>query len=93
MAVPSRAELRVPVLRVLSSRPSMHTDSVWHEVGRGLELSPEDLAQTIGGGEALLRHRVWHCLDGLRKDGLVTKPDDGWWAITQVGRELLEQTR
>lgn len=71
----------------------MHTDSVWHEVGRVLELSPDDLAQTIRSGEALLRHRVWHCLDGLRKDGLVTKPDDAWWAITPEGREQIEPTR
>lgn len=83
----------MPVLESLSERASMHTDSVFDAVGRRIQVDPSDLAQTKLDGEPLLRSRVWHTLDQLRQEGLVTKPENAWWKITSAGQAFLRESR
>ena len=92
MTLPSRAELRHPIMHVLSERASMHTDDIYSAIAARIGADPADLELTIRTGEPLLRHRVWHALDSLKKDGLVVKPENAWWKLTPSGHASLRAT-
>ena len=87
--IPDYQTLMRPTLRVAASG-EIHGREAVRLLGEELNLTPEELAQTIPSGqESLLYNRFHWAKTYLKQAGLVRSPRRGYFEITDRGREVL----
>lgn len=90
MTLPSLTDIRLPLLRVLSDGQVWRVREASRELERFFQLTPEDLRETVSGGEPKFLNRVWWARSGLVKAGLASSPKPGYIQITELGLSQLQ---
>jgi restriction system protein len=91
MAVPSFEAFMHPVLVVLSDGVVRHRGEVQAAVLDAMDLTPEELGETLRGGKNRARNRAYWAIQYLAKAEAVVRPRRGFLQITDIGRDLLAQ--
>jgi restriction system protein len=91
MAVPSFEAFMHPVLVVLSDGVVRHRGEVQAAVLDAMDLTPEELGETLRGGKNRARNRAYWAIQYLAKAEAVVRPRRGFLQITDIGQDLLAQ--
>lgn len=90
MAVPQFQEFMRPVLMVLEDGSQRTRQEVLSATVDAMNLSQEDLAETLRGGGSRARSRVHWAIEYLAQAGAVDRPKRGVLQINDVGHQLLK---
>lgn len=92
MPVPPFQEFMLPLLRTIDANGEMGTSDYYAELAKEFGLTEEDKQETIPSGRALIyQNRIAWAGTHMVKAGLLSRPSRGKLAITNVGRQVLEQ--
>ena len=91
MAVPSFDTFMHPAIVVLSDGVVRHWSEVQAAVVGAMNLTPEELGETLRGGKNRARNRALWAVQYLAKAEAVVRPRRGFLQITDIGRDLLAQ--
>jgi restriction system protein len=90
MAVPDYQTLMKPVLQTLAESGQMHVKrELVPAIAKLLQLSDDDLAETIATGRPVIESRVYWSVTYLVQAGALNRPRRGYAEITERGRDLL----
>jgi restriction system protein len=90
MAVPDFQTLMKPVLETLDEGTQLHVQrELVPAVAERINLSSDDLAETIASGRPTITSRVYWAVTYMFQAGVVNRPRRGYAEITDRGRELL----
>lgn len=90
MAIPKFAELREPILRLLSSNDTMKPKDFITPLAKHFNLTEDEVNRTYSASNApVFRDRITWTLSYLFLSGLAEKPKRGEYRITSEGREIL----
>ena len=89
MAIPPFDHFMRPVLVVLQSGVEQPRKQVMQAAVDGMDLGPDELAETLRGGGNRARSRAHWAIEYLAQAGAVNRPRRGILQINQVGKDLL----
>lgn len=90
MALPKFNEMYVPTLKILSERgEDISTQSMRLFLKEHYRISDEDYAETSSKGNNIFYGRLSWCLSDLFRSGLVIKPKQSVYRISDLGKEKL----
>lgn len=81
----------VPVLELLRDNGKMHRGAIADEIAKNEHLSPEELQRSTPKGTNIFKSRVHWSQTFLAQAGAVSRPERGYFEITDRGRELLKK--
>lgn len=87
--VPTWPEFIVPTLEVLSDGHPQHRREVFESVATFAKISDEARAETLKSGGTRYEQRMGWALSHLSKAKWVTRPDRGYYVISEAGRKAL----
>lgn len=91
MAVPEFQAFMRPVLVVLQDGNEWPRKDLMAETVRSMNLSDEDLAETLRGGKSRARSRAHWAIEYLAQAGAVDRPRRGILQINDTGRQLMAE--
>ncbi len=92
MPIPDFQTIMRPLLAQLSDGDTHSLSQLHDEICREFELSPEEVKQRINSGkQTVMRNRVGWARTYLSKAGLIAIPARGLAAITERGRQVLQE--
>jgi len=80
-----------PSLEVLSDGVARGRRVLGVDIARHIKLTPEQIHATVSSGQPLFQNRIGWGLSFLTNIGALTRPSRGNYAITEAGRQLLNQ--
>ena len=92
MAVPSRQELRRPILEIVDGAKEdiVPKQYIRKKVIEHFSLTNDDVLEKIpSGGQMMLEDRVSWVLSFLKKAGFLQSPSRGYFQITSQGKKIL----
>ena len=89
MAVPDFQTLMKPVLELLAERGQLQFRQLLEAVCERLQLSNEDMTETVPSGQTRIDNRVGWAVSYLVQAGAIARPRRGYAEITDRGRDLL----
>lgn len=92
MALPKYNEFYRLVLTVLQDGKSHSMKEVRDSIAQTLQLTEEDLSETLSNGSSVYAGRVGWAKTYLKKAEMIDSPQRGYIAITPAGRSLLAST-
>lgn len=92
MALPKYNEFYRLVLTVLQDGQSHSMKEVRDSIAQTLQLTEEDLSETLSNGSSVYAGRVGWAKTYLKKAEMIDSPQRGYIAITPAGRSLLAST-
>ena len=90
MTIPKYDEIMKPMLQHLAAGDILKVDDLVPVLAEEFGLTADELNEKTAGGEALFKQRVWWARTYLGQAQAVTAPTPGYAAITERGREILE---
>ena len=91
MAIPKFKDLFTDVLRVLSDNEMHQRIELRKEVSSRLSLTEAELSETMKSGGNKLGSRIHWAAEYLVQAGAVSRPQRGYFQITDLGSELLSE--
>ncbi len=91
MAVPKYHELTRPLLDFLADGGKHNLRDAAQAIAQRLQLTEDDLAETIRSGQPKLTHRLGWSIYDLKKAGLLETVSKGIYRITDFGKARLPQ--
>lgn len=88
MAIPGYQSLMLPLLRLAGQGDVALQDAV-QRLAQEFQLTPEEAAQRLPSGQAVIYNRTGWAKTELVKAGLIEQPQRGLFRITDRGRALL----
>jgi len=91
LPIPKQAEIRIPVLNLLSDRKIYHIDEIEQKLSDHFRLAEnERILEKPSGGEGFFHNRIRWTIYYLRKDGLVESPKPGFSKLSKKGQEEIK---
>ena len=91
MSIPKYHELYNIFLASLSDGQVHSMQECYDYIKQRLNLTPDELAETISSGQSTLYNRVSWCKTYLQKAGLINRPERGKFKITDKGNKILSE--
>jgi len=90
MAMGNYEHYFIPVLREIKDGGMMHRRAIMDAIAKREGLTPTELAQTTPKGTNVFRSRVHWAQTFLAQAGALSRPQRGFFDITERGKKLLE---
>jgi restriction system protein len=91
MAIPTYEDCMLPYLEFLSDGKTKQPKEIVAHVSDVFQLTPEERAKTLSGGQRVINNRVGWARTYLRNAGLIALPKRGLHVITDAGRDVLNE--
>ncbi|WP_026139373.1 restriction endonuclease [Leucobacter salsicius] len=88
--VPTWPELVIPTLHVLEPGESIQRRSIFDAVAARIQLSSEAQAELLKSGGSRFEQRLGWTLSHMYRANWVTRPERGFYRITETGHEALK---
>lgn len=91
MVLPSSAELRLQLLKLLDDQNVHNLSEIKDAIAKRFDVTGDDRKKLSKNKRAVFDSRIIHSLSQLRKDGLMTNQKKGKFKITKSGINELKK--